>query len=86
MAVVPDIAVEVIQFTEDNADEVSAFIGDAGEAHNGPSFVKLNKFGFDGTWGPGYAVPGDWVFRVAGHLYIVPPALLAACALVWEEE
>jgi len=64
------LAPDTILFTEDNAEVVQAFIGGAGEAHNGPSFVKLAA----------YAVPGDTILNLAGRLYIVPPHIADAVA------
>ena len=63
------VVVEVLMFTEENAEEMQVFIGSAGEAHNGSGFVKLNT-----RFGTLYAEAGCWVVQVApGRFQVYDP-------------
>lgn len=68
------VVIEAMMFTEDNAFEVQKFIGDAGQASNRPSFVRI-----DTLEGPLYASPGCWIIRgVAGEFYPCQPDIFEA--------
>ena len=68
------VVIDALQFTETNAADIQAFVGDAGVAHNGPSYVEIRTL--EGTM---YAVPGDWIIRgVKGEFYPCKPDIFEA--------
>lgn len=63
------VVIEAMMFTETNASDVQAFIGSAGEANNGPSYVAIHTLEGDMM-----AVPGDWIIRgIKGEFYPCKP-------------
>lgn len=68
------VEIEAMQFTEDNAAAVNAFIGEAGYAYSGPECCRIQTL--EGTM---YASPGDWIIKgVKGEFYPCKPDVFEA--------